>query len=109
VSILILGAAFSALSYLPFSVQQAYGYTKYGFFAYLVALIAFVPMVIFGTLLHGAIGGAVVWASMNAILSLILVHFTHKRFLPGENRRWYIEDIGRPLIATLIVVSAAKV
>ena len=108
VSILIVGATFSALSYLPFSVHQAYGYTKYGFFAYLVALIGFVPLVIFATSQHGAIGGAVVWASLNAILSLTMVHFTHKRFLPGEKRRWYIEDVGRPLFATLIVVGAAK-
>jgi O-antigen/teichoic acid export membrane protein len=109
VSILILGATFSALSYLPFSVHQAYGYTKYGFFAYLVALIAFVPLIMFTALRHGAIGGAVVWTSLNAILSLTMVYFTHKRFLPGENRRWYVEDVGRPLFATLIVVGAAKV
>jgi len=109
VSILILGATFSALSYLPFSVHQAYGYTKYGFFAYLIALIAFVPLVILATSRHGAIGGAVVWASLNAILFLITVHFTHKRFLPGENRRWYVEDVARPFFATLIVVAVAKV
>lgn len=108
VSILILGATFSALLYLPFSVQQAYGYTKYGVFAYLGALVVFIPLVIFATSRHGAIGGAVVWTSLNAILLLITVHFTHKRFLPDENRRWYVEDVARPFFATLIVVGVAR-
>jgi len=108
VSILILGAAFSALLYMPFTIQQAYGYTKYGFYTYLGALIAFIPLILFVAVRFGAVGGALVWTSLNGILFLITIPFTHKRFLPGENRRWYVEDVGRPLFAALAVVGTAR-
>jgi O-antigen/teichoic acid export membrane protein len=108
VSILILGAAFNALLYMPFTIQQAYGYTRYGFYTYLGALIAFIPLILFVVLRYGAVGGALVWTSLNGIIFLITIPFTHKRFLPGENRRWYVEDVGRPLFAALAVVVTAR-
>jgi O-antigen/teichoic acid export membrane protein len=108
VSILIIGAAFNALLYMPFTIQQAYGYTKYGVYAYLGALIIFIPLIFFFATTYGAVGGALVWASLNAILFLATIPFTHKRFLPGENRRWCVEDVGRPLFAALAIVGTAR-
>ena len=89
--------------------MTAYGYTKYGFYTYLIGLIVLMPLMIIFVSMYGAVGGASVWAFVNAIQALILVHFTHKRFLTGEHWRWYFEDVGRPLFAALIVVSGAKV
>jgi O-antigen/teichoic acid export membrane protein len=109
VSILILGAAFSALLYMPFTIQYAYGYTKYVVYAYLGALIVFIPLILFFAMTYGAVGGAVVWTSLNGTLFLTTIPFTHKRFLPGENRRWYVEDVGRPLFAAFAIVGTARV
>ena len=108
VAILILGAAFNALLYLPFTIHQAYGYTKYGVYAYIGVLIVFIPLILFFAVRYGAVGAAFVWTSLNGILFLITIPFTHKRFLPGENRRWYIEDVGRPLFAAFAVVGTAR-
>lgn len=108
VSVLILGAAFSALLYMPFTIQQAYGYTKYGVYAYLGALIVSIPLIVFFAMTYGAVGGALVWTSINGILFLVTIPFTHKKFLRGENRRWYVEDVGRPLLAAFAIVGTAR-
>jgi O-antigen/teichoic acid export membrane protein len=108
VTILMPGAALGALLYPPFSVQQAYGYTKSVFYTVFTSLVALVPLILISVSRYGAVGAATVWASVNAVQVLLLIHFTHQQFLQGEQIRWYVKDVGRPLLATLAVVGIAR-
>ena len=108
VTILMPGAALGALLYPPFSVQQAYGYTKSVFYTVFSSLFALVPLILISVSTYGAVGAATVWASVNAVQVLLLIHFTHQQFLQGEQIRWYVKDVGRPLLVTLAVVGIAR-
>ena len=32
----------------------------------------------------------------------------HRRILPGERRKWYIDDVGKPMLAAIIVLSTSR-
>jgi O-antigen/teichoic acid export membrane protein len=107
-SLLMIGAAFGALIYLPFSVVQAFGQTRIVVFNYLFALVILIPMMFWGFRFYGVVGAACAWVIVNAGQAFIMVHLIHKRLLPQEYTRWLIEDIAQPLVAAVIVAIIAR-
>ena len=53
----------------------------------------------------GAPGAASVWLIINASYLLTQVQLMHRRYLTGECLRWYLEDLGLPLFASLSVTA----
>lgn len=105
VSLLMIGTALNGLMNLPYALQLAYGWTKLSFYTNLVSIMLLVPLLLFATSHYGAVGAALMWVLLNSGYVLIVLQFMHRRLLIGEQRRWYIEDIGLPLIAALLIVS----
>ncbi len=103
VSILVLGTALNSLLNIPYALQLAYGYTRFAFFGNLIAVALLAPAIVWGTTQYGAVGGALAWVALNGGYVLIGMPIMHKSLLKGELKRWYLIDIGLPLIASLVV------
>ena len=104
VSLLVAGTACNALMNLPYALQLASGWTKLAFYQNIVSILVMVPLLFWLTSRYGGVGAAVVWLLLNLSYLLFLIPLMHQRLLPGELRRWYLEDVGLPLGATLFVV-----
>jgi len=108
VSLLIIGTAFNGLMTIPYALQLAYGWTKLAFYQNLAAVLLLGPLMFWATRHYGAVGASVVWSMLNAGYVLIGIQVMHKRLLRGEKLRWYIQDVGLPLLATLAVASVGR-
>jgi len=107
-SILICGTAFHSLLLAPHALQLAFGWTRLLFFKYLVSVIAIIPLIIYMTKFYGAIGAAFVWGFLNAATVLIEIPVMHKRLLPGNAWKWYLQDAFIPLVAALFVAGVGR-
>lgn len=108
VAILICAAALNGMIHLPNLLQLAYGWTRQIIFINLAAVVFFVPLVLYMTQAHGAIGGASAWLILNGVVVLATVHFMHLRVLRGEEWRWYSHDVFLPLAAAVIIGSFGR-
>lgn len=107
-SVLICGTAFVALNYVPFALQLADGWTKLSLFTNLIAIILILPSIVFMTRGYGAQGGATVSTVISIGSFFLSIHFMYRRLLPSEKWRWYWEDIGIPMISSLLVAGVGR-
>jgi O-antigen/teichoic acid export membrane protein len=103
-SLLIVGTALNGLMGLPYALQLASGWTKLAFYTNLFAVIILVPAIIFMAKWFGSVGAASVWVALNCSYIIINIQFMHRRLLPDEKWKWYIQDVGTPAGLTLLVV-----
>ena len=99
----------NALLYLPTALQYAFGWTKLTFYMNLLSFILMVPFVSLTAGRFGAEGAGWSWAAINALLLFGTLHFMHRRIVHNEKLRWYIQDVGLPLVASLSVLGAGRV
>src|SRR5204863_8279280 len=104
-TLLIIRTALNGLMNLPYALQLAHGSTSLAFYTNLISLIVLIPLLIVATLYYGALGAAAVWVALNSGYVLISLQIMHWRLLEGEKWRWYFQDVGLPLVATLGVIS----
>jgi hypothetical protein len=57
----------------------------------------------------GATGAACAWLALNLGHMLITQHIMHRRILPHEKLRWYIDDTVKPVLIAAIIAGTAKV
>jgi O-antigen/teichoic acid export membrane protein len=108
VSLLIIGTALNGLMNLPYALQLAHGWTSLAFFTNVISVIILIPLLVVAISHYGAIGAAAVWIALNSGYVLIQVQIMHRRLLKGELWRWYLGDVGLPLIATLSVIGMGR-
>jgi len=108
VSILICGTALNGLMNIPYGLQLAHGWTRLAFNTNLIAIVILVPIVIFLTRRFGVVGGASGWVILNAGYVLFTIYFMHKRLLPTEKWRWYWQDVGVPLVSSLLIAGLGR-
>jgi O-antigen/teichoic acid export membrane protein len=101
VSILIIGTMLNGLMHLPYVLQIAHAWTKLTFYTNIIASVMLVPMIYFLAMHYGVTGAASAWVILNAGYVLISIQIMHSRLLKGEQWRWYLNDVGIPLSATL--------
>ena len=77
-------------------------WTGLTFYTNLLALFAVIPSFIFFINLYGLVGAAIVWLMFNSMYLLVAIPIMHRRLLPGEQWRWYLEDVGLPLAASIL-------
>jgi len=108
VSILVIGAALNSILNIPSSLQWAYGWTRLTFLVYVVSALLLAPLMIICTKGYGSVGAATVWAMLCCGNVFIVMHYMHRRLLRHEKWRWYVEDVGRPLFASIIVAGLGR-
>lgn len=107
-SLLAVGTGLNGLMQLPYFMQLANGLTKLAFWLNVGAIILLIPFMIFATIRYGAVGGALTWFILNLIYVLVGMQIMHRLLLKGELWKWYLEDVGLPLTATLLGVLTIK-
>jgi len=102
-SVLVVGAALNALTNMPYALQLANGWTKLAFYQNLASVIILVPGIILLTERYGMVGAAIIWVLLNSGYFFITVQLMHRRLLRGEQRKWYLVDVGLPFIGASII------
>ena len=108
VSLLIIGTALNGLMNLPYALQLAHGWTSLAFYTNLISVIVLIPLLVVVTSYYGAIGAAAIWIALNSGYVLIQLQIMHRRLLKGEQWRWYFQDVGLPMVATLSVIGLGR-
>jgi O-antigen/teichoic acid export membrane protein len=108
VTLLVTGIACNALYHMSYALQLSSGLTRLAFYANLIALVILVPAMIIAARTAGAVGAAASWMIVNAGFVLIVVPIVLRRLLPGEQKRWYLVDVGLPLIASIAVAGGFR-
>lgn len=107
-SIITVGATFNGLFYMPYSMSQAYGQTKYLLYIFISMLVAYIPLVYLAIRSYGVYGAAITFTVVSVIQQAIVNYVTHRHFFLHENIKWFFDDIGRPLFVSVIVAAIAK-
>ena len=107
--LLAIGAMLNGLMHIPHLLTLAYGWTRFGVYLNIIAVILLVPSMIWATLRYGAIGSAWIWVILNAGYILIGVHFMYRRLLVTEKWRWYGRDIILPMLATILITKLSLI
>lgn len=102
-SLLIIGTTFNGLMNVPYALILAYGWMKFPFYQNLVAVGLIVPLLIIAAGNYGMVGAAATWVLLNLGYILIGVQVMHRRLLRTEKRHWYVQDVGIPLLTTLVI------
>jgi O-antigen/teichoic acid export membrane protein len=108
VSLLIIGTALNGLMTLPYALQLAHGWTSLTFYTNIISVIILIPLLIVVTSHYGALGAASIWIALNSGYVFIAIQVMHRRLLKDEQWRWYFEDVGLPLIASLSVIGTGR-
>src|SRR5439155_3633498 len=70
--------------------------------------VVIVPLLIVLVNQFGLLGGGIACLCLNAAVTPPFVSLLHGRLLPGEVQRWYLRDVGRPLLATVGCVAVGR-
>lgn len=101
-AVLALGTLFNGLMWMPYQMQLAHGWTALTIKINIVAASILVPTILWVVPIYGAMGAAWVWATLNAGYLTFAIYFMHRRLLPTEKWRWYVQDVFIPLATATI-------
>jgi O-antigen/teichoic acid export membrane protein len=107
-SILAVGTAMYSIYHIPYALQLAYGWTSLALRTYAIAVVALAPAMLVAATLFGGVGAASIWVVLNAFYLTVPIFIMHRRLLPGVQRNWYVQDLGRPLLSALLVALPGK-
>lgn len=108
-SILICGTAVFGLLHVPYALQLANGWTKLSLYTNTMAILFYIPMLVFMTYRFGPIGGAISWLVLNLGEMIVPIYIMHKRLLRGEKWRWYWQDSFVPFATCLSIVGVSRI
>jgi O-antigen/teichoic acid export membrane protein len=100
-ALLVAGTTFNGLASVPGYLQSAAGWPQLVLYTNMASAVVLVPAVVFAGTRYGAMGAAVVWLVLNMGYVAFNVPIMHTRLLRGEQRRWFISDVGLPTAAAL--------
>jgi O-antigen/teichoic acid export membrane protein len=107
-TLLSVGTMCNGLMYVPYALQLAHGWTGFAVRVNIVAVFFIVPTILWCVPRFGAVGAAWAWLALNASYILIGMHFMHRKLLPAEKWRWYLDAVFKPLAVGSITVLALR-
>jgi O-antigen/teichoic acid export membrane protein len=107
-ALLALGTMLNGLMYIPHLLTLAYGWTKFGIYQNIIAVVLLVPSTIWTSVHYGAIGAAWIWVIYSTGCILIATHFLYGRLLITEKWRWYCNDIVLPMLGAVVTMWFCK-
>ena len=105
-SVMTIGCIFNSFMNIPYALQLANGWTSLMFKYNTIAVIVAIPVLIVITPSYGAIGASMVWAILNVSYVFLVPPIMHRRLLKSEKMKWYVKDIGFPLLCGAFSVAA---
>jgi O-antigen/teichoic acid export membrane protein len=107
-SLFAVGNTLLALMMMPVALQFAHGWTSLTFIVNLVAVILFVPAVLWLVGWVGAPGAVIAWIVLTLGYFVIEVLVMHRRLLPEALVRWYVVDVGVPVLISVTLIGGAR-
>lgn len=108
ISILVIGSFLNSLSYLPYQLQIAHGWTSLLLKIHIFIMLVFIPAILIIAPIYGVKGAAWVWVALNALYLSLTTHFMHRRLLPDQKWNWIFFDLLFPTCGAIIVMGLAK-
>lgn len=105
---LALGSFLNCLLWMPYQLQLAYGWTKFGIKVNAIAVTLLIPAIFLVTPHYGAVGAAWVWALLNTGYLIVGMHFMYKKLLPSEKWAWYWQDITKQTMFAVFVMVVVR-
>lgn len=105
-TLLVCGMLLHGLIQAPYYLQVAYGWWRLISRTNLLLLLCIIPLYFLMARSYGGPGAASVWVLLN-VCYMLTVPLMHRRFLRGQQGRWFFEDVCLPLCGTLAVGAAA--
>jgi hypothetical protein len=103
IALLAIGSALHGVMYFPYALQLAYGMTSLSLTINAILMILLVPLIIFFALTYGALGGAMAWLVLHLLYLLLGTWLTHRTLLKGLGAGWLLQDVGIPLILSILL------
>lgn len=107
-SLLIGGAAFNGMFCMPYAVRQAAGSMRRLLQIFIPSLIIFSVLLVVVVSRYGMAGAALLFSVFSIFQVGIATYKTHTDLLPGEHGKWCIEDLGKPLIASVVTAGIGR-
>lgn len=107
-SLLVAGTAAHMLMLLPWQLQLAAGWLRLTLIVTSIEAVLLTAGVIVLGSRYGGPGAAAAWLIANLFYVTTTTFFMHRRLLRGEERTWYLTDVGRPLLAAAAVSIVAR-
>jgi O-antigen/teichoic acid export membrane protein len=102
-SLLFLGTAINSLLGIPYNLTLAYGWSSLGVYQNLIAVAVATPLMFFLASRFGGVGAASAWVILNVGYLLFLPPVIHRFFLRKELGKWYLMDVGIPMVVAVIL------
>ena len=99
-----LGNAIAALSAFQYNIQNAYGDLKLHVKGATLSVILQLPVMVYATVYHGALGAAFAWFSFRLIWFFFWIPMVHRKFIPGVHVKWLLIDILPIVVLSLLSV-----
>jgi O-antigen/teichoic acid export membrane protein len=103
-SVLAIGFALHACTYVPYGLTLAYGWSKFGVYLGVTGTLILVPFIILATQRYGALGAAYVWGLVCFSYVTIFMVVIHKKYLIGVLGSWYKEVMLFPTLTMIMFI-----
>jgi len=97
-----LGNGFLAMAAFPYYLQFAKGDLKLHLIGNLIFVFFLVPLLVWATWEHGAVGAGYAWLAANVAYFFLWVPIVHHRFFEHLHRHWMLQDL-MPISALALV------
>jgi O-antigen/teichoic acid export membrane protein len=108
-TLLAIATALGALTYVPFSLQLANGWTRYGLTQAVLSAMCFPLLLLWMTHLFGIVGAAYARITLYFLQALIGIPITHSRLLMTHASAWLWKDTLRPAAVSVAIVLLSAV
>lgn len=88
-----IGNGILAVSAFPYYLQYAKGNLRMHLIGNALFVVVLVPAIIWAASKYGGVGAGYVWLAMNLIAFVAWLPLVHRKFAPGLNLKWYLQDV----------------
>lgn len=100
-TLLIIGEVMQAIAVIPYYLALAHGNIRLNVQINIASVILITPLLIFLIIIYGVVGAGISWVAMNLCTQPLYLYVVHRRFVPGELRRWCLRGAIYPLLTTM--------
>tara|TARA_Y100001968_G_C19373533_1_gene726365 strand:- start:429 stop:1430 length:1002 start_codon:yes stop_codon:yes gene_type:complete len=109
VQLLIIGNFINTLIWIPYHAQLACGWTSITVKTNAFLSILMPPMIYFSSINFGLVGAALISIIVNSIYITISLLIVFPKILPGEKKKWILNDTLKPIISILAVTLILRI
>jgi O-antigen/teichoic acid export membrane protein len=106
--LLLGGQLMQATQVAPFYVALAHGDVSLNLQINIASVLLITPLLLLLIVRYGIVGAGFSWLIMNICTLPPYIYLLHRRFMPGELRKWVLRDGLRPLLAAFPVILLAR-